>query len=144
MSSQHDPLLPRLRRALEALPADVEHALAELRPAYDPHVRFQDPLQAFEGRERFMAMNRKLVEHTRELRFDITDAVETADSIFLAWTMVVRPKVGPRMVIPGTSHLRLRGGLIVEHRDYWDLLSGVMDAVPLAGPIYRALAAKMV
>jgi hypothetical protein len=49
----------------------------------------------------------------------------------------------PAMTIDGVTHCTLRDGRITQHRDYWDLLGATMNAIPLAGTVYRALVAKL-
>ena len=136
-------MVDRLRAALEAIGHHGEDALPELEPLYHDDVVFSDPIQTVRGRDRFMAMNRRLVRRSRELRFDVRNAGETADSVFLFWTMTLAPRVGPRLVVDGASELRLRDGLVAEHRDYWDLLGTAAGAIPGLRSVYRRAVALL-
>ncbi len=122
---------------------DPEAQIEKIAPLYDENVRFTDPIQTLDGRQAFIDMNRRLVARSRELRFDVFDRAVEGDNIFFAWRMVFAMKVGPRLEIDGTSHLRVKDGRIVFHRDYWDLAGSVADSIPLAAPFYRALVAKL-
>jgi limonene-1,2-epoxide hydrolase len=84
-------------------------------------------------------MNRRIVTRARHIAFDVQEAEGAGGSLFLTWTMEYRAKVGPMLVFEGVTHFRIRGGLIVEHRDYWDLLSSVVATVPGLRSLYAAL-----
>ena len=131
-----------LTGALDRFRDDAEGALAALLPLYDEAVRFRDPLQTLEGRDAFAAMNRRLLARSRSIAFDVSSSLVEGDRIALAWRMDIAWKVGPAMSVEGMTHLRVTDGKIVDHRDYWDLLGAVADAVPLAGPVWRAIAAR--
>jgi hypothetical protein len=59
------------------------------------------------------------------------------------WRMVFRPKLGPELTIPGSSEFRSDQGLIVFHRDYWDLVGAAMSGFPRVEPLYRRLVALL-
>ena len=130
----------RLRDVFVSFEQDGEGALARLAELYDGNVVFRDPLQTLNGREAFLAMNRRIMTRARRLSFDVKDAVGGVDSLFLAWTMTYEPRLGPAIVFEGSTHARVRGGVITEQRDYWDLLSSVAASVPLVRNVYAALA----
>lgn len=132
-----DALARRMADAFRDLASDSERVLADIAPLYSESVVFRDPIQTLTGRDAFVEMNRKLVANMRlEIRVDAWGS--GPDAIFLAWEMRVTPKRGPTLVVPGTSHLTVRGGLVVSHVDHWDLLGATMDAIPFAGLAYRA------
>jgi limonene-1,2-epoxide hydrolase len=111
---------------------------------YADDVVFTDPIQTVRGREAFVAMNKRLIARARELRFDVHTVTEGDGQIFATWTMHLKMKgPAPAMRIDGVTHCALRGGKVVSHRDYWDLLGAAMDSVPLAGAVYKALVAKL-
>jgi steroid delta-isomerase len=120
-----------------------ERAVEELMTLYDDGVVFADPLQRIEGRAALAAMNVRLVRRARDLRVRIADRAAAGDQAFLTWQMDYRYRLGPAFTIDGISHLRLRGGKVVEHRDYWDALSTAVGVVPGARNIYRTLAARL-
>ncbi len=133
-------LAERLRDVYVSLHRDGERALARLADLYDRNVVFRDPLQTVSGRESFMAMNRRIMTRGQRLSFDVKDVLSGADSLFLAWTMTYEPHRGPIVVFEGATHARVRGGMIVEQRDYWDLLSSVAQGIPVVRDLYAALA----
>jgi limonene-1,2-epoxide hydrolase len=133
-------LAERLRDVLHAFASTRQHAVERLAPFYDPEVVFRDPLQTLHGREAFLAMNRRIVARASHLSFDVREALGSGESLFLAWSMDYRPRGGPAIVFEGATHARVRAGLIVEHRDYWDLLSSVALSLPILRRVYASLA----
>jgi ketosteroid isomerase-like protein len=138
-----DEIVGRLKHAVTLLGRDMEQANALLADLYAEDVFFQDPLQIVRGLPAFLEMNRRLASKTREIEVELAEAARAGESIFLVWNMRVVPRVGPRVSFEGVSHLRLRDGRVVYHRDYWDLLGSVMESVPLAGPLYRAAVKRL-
>lgn len=142
MPTPHE-ILDVLLSALATFRDDGEGAIAKLVPIYDEQVRFQDPLQSLVGREAFLEMNRRLLARSKELTFDVKESAVAGDQIFATWHMRMVPRVGPTLVVDGVTHARVAGGLVVEHRDYWDLLGSVLDSFPIVAPIYKTLVAKL-
>lgn len=122
---------------------DAERALAQLAQLYAKDVVFRDPLQTLNGREAFLAMNRRVVTRARRVRFEVTDKSAGADSLFLAWRMTYEPHRGPSIVFEGATHARVEGSRIIEQRDYWDLLSSVAHSIPVVRNLYTALAPRL-
>lgn len=116
---------------------DPRRALAGLTELYDDAVHFEDPLQSFDGLPAFMRMMERFVELSRSITFVVHDHAEAGEQLFLTWTMTFVPRYGPTLVVDGVSHLRHRGGRVTSHRDYWDVVGSALDALPVAGGIYR-------
>jgi ketosteroid isomerase-like protein len=137
-----DPSLPPLTaERLASLFASGPFTTAvfdSLVPYYAEDVAFTDPIQSLRGRDAFVAMNHKLIARVKELRFEMRGLAQEGDQIFLAWLMVVRPKVGPEVRIEGVTQCTLRDGKVAVHRDYWDLVGSLMEMIPLAGTVYKA------
>ena len=134
-----DPIGPRLTHAVESLEYAGEAGLPALAALYADEVSFQDPIQQLQGRAAFIEMNRKALAGARLYRLMIDELVETPDNLFASWRMVYQPKLGPKFTISGTTHARLRDGLIVEQRDYWDLLGSLVGNLPGVGTVYNRL-----
>ncbi len=132
-------LAETLRDIYVSFEREGEGAIARLARIYDRDVVFDDPLQTLRGREAFLAMNRRILRRARRLSFDVSDVASGGGAIFLAWKMLYQPRVGPTLTFVGATRARTRAGLIVEQRDYWDLLSSVAQSLPLVGRIYASL-----
>lgn len=140
-----DEVMAKVRDAFARLSPDREGdgAVSELIDAYDDEVVFQDPLQRVEGREALAEMNRRLLRRARVLRVTVNEGVAAGDQIFLTWTMEYAYRLSPTLTLEGASHLRVRDGKIVYHRDYWDLASSLIGKVPGVRRLYGALTARM-
>lgn len=130
----------RVRAIMEGLAPGHTESLGGLEEMYDPDVRFQDPIQTLHGRDAVVAMNEKILTRARELRFEVRDGVRSGDLLFLTWKMTFALVRGPSMEFDGATRLRIRGELVVEHQDYFDLVGGLVDSVPVVGKIYHRVA----
>jgi len=125
----------RVREAMELFGKQPERALEALEAMYAETVTFQDPLQRLAGKGEVMAMNRRLARRYRTRRFEVSRAAQAGDEIFLTW----RTELCAPVQFEGSTHLELQDGLIVRHRDYWDLLGGFVDSIPVARVLYHSL-----
>jgi hypothetical protein len=141
--SSAQEIASRLRDVYVSFERDGERALTRLAELYDRNVVFRDPLQTLNGREAFVAMNRRVITRARRLSFEVGEILGGGDSLFLAWTMTYERRRGPTVVFEGATHARVRGALIVEQRDYWDLLSSLAQSMPVVRDVYSALAPKL-
>ncbi len=66
----------------------------------------------------------------RKLDWEIKTARGDDEEVFLEWTMRGTPKLGPAISVSGVTRARARGGLIVDHRDYWDLGEMFASSIP--------------
>jgi hypothetical protein len=133
-------LAEQMRDVWLAFEHDGERSLARLAALYDVGLVFHDPLQTLKGREAFLSMNRRLLRRARRIAFDVPKAIGAVDALFLVWTMTYEPRRGRPIVFEGSSFARVRNGLVVEQRDYWDLLSSVACSTPLLRGLYKTLA----
>jgi hypothetical protein len=136
-------LAERLRDVYVSFEREGEGALTQLADLYDRDVVFHDPLQTLNGREAFVAMNRRVMTRARHLSFDVKEVLGGGDSLFLSWTMTYEPHWGPTLVFEGATQARVRGGVIVAQRDYWDLLSSLAQSIPVVRNLYSALAPRL-
>jgi hypothetical protein len=118
-------------------------ALPLLPEIYAPDMRFIDPIQEVSNLNGFLELNRSMFRKTSFVRFNDVEVVEGPQRLVASWVMEIKPKLGPRMVIPGVSDMRLKDDLIVLHRDYWDLLGSTMDAFPGIRYLYRNMVKKL-
>jgi hypothetical protein len=93
-----------------------------IREHYHPEVRFQDAIQVVEGRDAVIEMMLRLPKRAAELSCTVHNALRQDDLLIVEWSMDMRAhRRLPVMTNHGMSKLRLdAGGLVVEHRDYFD------------------------
>lgn len=132
-----------LRSGLDAAFAAVNQrqlaGLDEFLALYDPDVYFEDPLQRTHGLDAFRRAMERMMTSLRDIEFQLEEFSQTGDLAFLSWTMRFKAPLGVAVVVEGTSHLRLRQGKILFHRDYWDLLSSLAETSPALGLAYRSV-----
>lgn len=132
-----------LRAAFQAANERQAAGLDDFLRLYHDDVHFEDPLQRTHGKEALAAALRSMYRKLRDIEFQIHTFSRAGDEAHLTWTMRFRPRLGPLLRIDAASHLKLRDGLILYHRDYWDLLSSLAEASPLGAQVYRALSRRL-
>ncbi len=138
------PLTPEHIRAIFSTQPFDEACVDRVAPYYADDAVFVDPIQTLHGRDAFVAMNKRLLARVRELRFDVHALAADDGNVFLAWTMHVTMKSPAKsMSVEGVTHCVLRNGQIVSHRDHWDLVGSIVGAIPVVGPAYRSIVAKL-
>ncbi|MCU0657247.1 MAG: nuclear transport factor 2 family protein [Polyangiaceae bacterium] len=136
-----DNLEEQLRGAFAILNEKQGAGLDALLALYHDEVYFEDPLQRVHGKAAFGAAMKRMYRKLKQIEFQLQSCSMDAskDEGHATWIMHFRPRFGPAMVIEGASHFRLRDGQILYHRDYWDLLSSLIETSPLAALAYRSL-----
>jgi len=111
---------------------------SRLYPHYHPDCRFQDSIQAFQGKGKFIEMCERLGKRCQEIYMDVHAVAGSGKLFFVEWTMSMRFKMSPLTPLKGATKVEVDDdGLIVHHRDYYDLWGDSMDAMPVVGKMYR-------
>jgi limonene-1,2-epoxide hydrolase len=116
-----------------------------VRRHYHPDVRFRDAIQTVQGRDAVIEMLLRFPQRCKELRCHVHRAVQEGDVIFVEWTMemVVNRRI-PTLVDEGISRLVLDDdGMVIDHRDYFDLWGDMIDSFPRASKVYRSIVSHM-
>jgi hypothetical protein len=133
----------KVSEALQLLNQQGASAIPRLLELYHENVVFQDPIQIVHGREAFARVNERMYARAKKITFLLSHAALAGDDLFLTWEMVFEPKLGPTLRIPGATHLRLSQGLVISHRDYWDLFSSLVETLPVVRAAYRAIVRRL-
>jgi hypothetical protein len=90
---------------------------------YAKDVRFQDPLNAFQGIDRYRQMIGLLSRFFGDIQMDLHGIEQVNPTLItMQWTLNMTAPLpwSPRLSIPGRSELSLNAeGLISSHIDYW-------------------------
>ena len=122
-------------------------AFAELGPEsempmesiYGPQITLVDPFHRIEGLEAVRTYFSRQNARLKVCRFEFRDCELGADQAWLSWVSHIELKRQRRAVtLEGCSHLLIRDGRIVFHRDYFDG-SLIFEQIPLMGCLLRAL-----
>lgn len=90
---------------------------------YDTNVYFKDPLNEFQGRERYKKMINFMSAWFKDIKMDLHNIHQKEDIIYTEWTLNWTTPLPwqPRIAIPGRTELTLnKNNLIVSHVDYWN------------------------
>jgi hypothetical protein len=90
---------------------------------YTANVYFKDPLNEFQGIERYKKMIGFLEKWFQDIQMDLHHIRQTENLIETEWTLQMTSPLPwkPRLSIPGRSELTLDGkGQIASHIDYWN------------------------
>ncbi|PSB19778.1 hypothetical protein C7B76_06870 [filamentous cyanobacterium CCP2] len=89
---------------------------------YADDVYFKDPMNEFQGRDRYQQMLKFINTWFRHPQLDLHQIQRNGNNIRTDWTLTWNTPLpwNPRIRIPGWSELKLNDrGLIVSHIDYW-------------------------
>jgi limonene-1,2-epoxide hydrolase len=116
-----------------------------VRTYYHPDVLFRDAIQEVRGRDAVVEMLLRFAQRCKELRVHVHNVVQDGPVIFVEWRMeiVVNPRL-PMLWNDGCTRLLVGDdGLVIDHRDYFDLWGDMIDAFPRASKVYRKIVAHM-
>ena len=108
---------------------------------YHPDVHFRDAIQEVWGRDAVIEMLLRFPQRCQELRCTVHRVLEGDGVIYVEWTTetVIRERI-PALVDEGCSRLLIdEDGLVVDHRDYFDLWGDMIDSFPVISRAYRSL-----
>ena len=108
---------------------------------YAPEATFEDPLQRVRGRKAIVAVYRDLVKIFPELSAVMKREVRTEHTHVAEWDMTFKSKFWPKAITTaGTTWLEVDNkGMILAHKDYWDLWQFVRRAVRLPEALVERL-----
>lgn len=121
---------------------DSDQALEEMVfELYAPEASFEDPIQKVRGRKAIVGMYRDLLRLFPELSATLRREVRSEHTLVAEWDMTFKAKYWPKTItLAGTTWLELDNkGLILSHRDYWDLWQFVRRAVPVPDKLMEKL-----
>jgi ketosteroid isomerase-like protein len=140
MGTRHDDA--RVQRVIDGFEQLAPDALDRLGEFYAPDARFKDPFNEVQGLAPIRAIFAHMYVALREPRFVVHTAVVQGEDCFLTWDFLFAFRSGPPVTqrVRGATHLRFGAdGLIVEHRDYWDVAEELYEKLPLLGTLMRWL-----
>ncbi|MBY5992021.1 nuclear transport factor 2 family protein [Ferrimonas balearica] len=113
---------------------------------YHPEMVFIDPSGELHGRDRFKAHLEALYRDVIECTFALGLPLGGPQHWAQPWVMTLaHPKLngGQPFQVEGISELRIRDGLIIRHRDYFDLGQMLYEQVPVLGVATRWLKERL-
>ena len=111
-------IISTLKQDYQTFPANQTYTI------YAKNVYFEDPLNKFQGIDRYQKMINFMNSWFNDIQLDLHDISQSGNVIKTRWTLswTAPTPWKPRMAIPGWSELKLNtDGLINSHIDYWDI-----------------------
>lgn len=120
-----------------------EESLGRIGDFYDKGTFFKDPFNEVRSREKMERIFKEMFENLDNPHFVIIDTIHEGDQAFLTWDFIFTNK-GNTYTIHGSSHLKMNEfGLIIYHRDYWDVGEELLLKIPLIRNLYGMLRKKL-
>lgn len=121
------------------LSADTMDCLDEF---YHPRIVFEDPVGRHQGLASLRAYYAHLYREVQSIRFDFPLMVEEGDTVIARWRMFLSAKGikrGQMIEVDGYSEVRFQDGLVIYHRDSFDMGAFLYEHLPLLGWVLRWL-----
>ena len=113
---------------------------------YHPNIVFEDPVHRIHGLVPLRCYFEHLFDNVTECHFDIKDKFQQQNVGFITWKMVfrhTRMNQDRPIEVNGVSHIRFKDGLVIFHRDYFDLGAMLYEHIPLLGFAIRKLKQRL-
>ena len=127
---------PRIEHFLQFYNGLSSTNLQQLDKVYHADVEFTDPVHTLTGRDALGQYFSHAYARLLYCEFSGGQKMEQGDHGFLSWRMQMRhPAINNAQLVSldGCSVLRWQDGLIIYHRDYYDLTDMVYQHLPVIG-----------
>jgi ketosteroid isomerase-like protein len=137
---------PRIEHFLSFYNGLSSQNMQQLADVYHPDVVFIDPVHEIHGRNALHQYFNHVYARLRHCEFAGQDKMERGEQGFFSWQMrFTHPAIGngKMIVVAGCSVLRWQDGLVVYHRDYYDLDEMVYQHLPCLGWVTGKIKQRM-
>ncbi|MFD2178206.1 nuclear transport factor 2 family protein [Veronia pacifica] len=135
-----------IEKFVEVYQAVGKDNLETLGSIYSEDILFEDPAHRIEGYDNLARYFGNLYENMLECRFDVHTYAVNGDVAFLNWTMTFAHQKlsnGATRKMEGSTMLTFRNGMVVRHKDYFDLGCMIYETVPVMGSVIRYIKKRM-
>lgn len=120
-----------------------KESVSSLNRIYSEQVYFKDPFNEFHGIKNLQTLYNHMFENLYKPRFKILEYVQEGDRVFLIWNFYFKIK-NTEYKIHGSSYLKFNTqGLIIFHRDYWDVGEELLLKIPVINKLYKIIQNKL-
>ncbi|QIZ76843.1 nuclear transport factor 2 family protein [Ferrimonas lipolytica] len=114
---------------------------------YHPEIIFQDPCGTINGRDQLKQHMAELYRNVSAISYELMEPIGSSQSTAAQpWVMTFRhPKLnsGNNISVNGVSILKTQNGLIISHRDYFDMGEMIYESIPILGRVVTHLKHKL-
>ena len=116
--------------------------LHDLHYFYEADATFKDPFNDVQGLQAISVIFEHMFKTTVNPHFIFLDKLEQSNQLFVTWLFHFGLN-GKQYTIHGGSHIKFsHTGLVMEHRDYWDVAEELWQKLPLIGTLTTWLRRK--
>ncbi|MGF1776508.1 nuclear transport factor 2 family protein [Vibrio nomapromontoriensis] len=123
-----------------------KQSLYLLEGVYHDSVVFEDPAHTVVGKTSLVAYFHALYANVIRCEFDIEQQQQLESQGFLTWTMNLQhPKLnrGQPISVKGASHIQFENGLVIYHRDYFDLGEMLYEHIVVLGGLIKGIKKRL-
>jgi steroid Delta-isomerase len=134
--------LPHVHAAIVYFETLQRADVTRLGQFFHPQARFKDPFNEVQGLAPIQQIFGHMFDQVDEPRFVIHQAVAEGRQCFVSWDFMFRQRSGKqqRFTVRGATHWQFDSdGLIIDHRDYWDVAEELYAKLPVLGALMRWL-----
>ena len=120
--------------------------LQSLSQLYHPEVSFVDPVKQIKGLPALSEYFQHAYQNINSCQFDGHISADQGGCSFVNWTMTFSHSAignGKQIKVEGCSALQWQDGLIIYHRDYYDLHDMVFQHLPVIGWLTKKVKQRM-
>ena len=118
-------------------------SLEDISKYYDKDAYFKDPFNEIRGIGKIKHIFVDMFDQLQGPRFVFIDTIVQDQQAFVTWDFIFSIK-NKKYTIHGSSHLKFNEtGLIIYHRDYWDVGEELFLKVPIIKNIYGLVRNKI-
>ena len=118
-----------------------------LKNFYAENVSFVDPLGSIEGLSGLTRYYTNMYKGVKTIKFIFKNINASNNDYYAEWTMIYSTdalKSGSEIKMDGLSHIRFNDqGLVIYHRDYFDMGAMVYEHVPVLGGAIRYIRKRL-
>ncbi len=117
-------------------PSDLDH----LNDIYHEDAKFKDPFNELSGIDNIRKVYQHMFDSLNNPHFVIIDSIKENQKLFLTWDFLFEIKKREYRIHGSTYFELTREGLIINHRDYWDVGEELLLKIPILKTLYRSFA----
>ena len=109
---------------------------------YHQDIEFQDPVGKVQGLSVMKKYYQEMYQSVESIRFVFQRYSVTDNRYYFSWDMYLKtPKLnsGEEFVVGGVSEILFKDGLVIYHRDYFDMGEFIYERIPVLGRIIKSI-----
>jgi ketosteroid isomerase-like protein len=113
---------------------------------YAKDALFEDPIGTHKGSVQIKKYYANLYKNVNAIRFEYLETIVQGEKHVLVWKMYLKAKGikgGEEVVTHGNSVVHFKNGMVVYHRDYFDMGEFIYEHIPVLGSTVKFVKKKL-